>query len=132
MVDLEFPFVPKSTRSLARGQFWSIPLSDGRFGAGCVIGTHLKEGKQSSRIFIAGVVRWVGIHPPKAANLQGQPVISFAFAHLKAITESGGSILGEAELQLEHAPPEAEALSMPTWGYGMPRMLAQREAENAG
>ena len=26
-----YPFVPKSNVQLAPGQFWSIPLSDGRF-----------------------------------------------------------------------------------------------------
>jgi hypothetical protein len=127
-----YPFPPKSTRHLARGQFWSIPLTGDRFGAGCVVGTHMTQGKRSSRMFIAGVVRWVGDQPPTAQDLQGRGLIDFAFAHLKSITESGGLILGEADLRIEHAPAEAETLSMPTWGYGMPAILAQREAQNAG
>ena len=36
MKEQRFPFVPKSTSSLRRGQFWSIPLAGGGFGAGCV------------------------------------------------------------------------------------------------
>lgn len=127
-----YPFVPKSTRFLTRGQFWSIPLADGRFGAGCVVGAHISEGKPSARMFIAGVVQWAGDRPPCAENLQGKSIVEFAFAHLKAIAETGGEILGCADLQFARAPPEAESLSMRTWGYGVPKTLAQREAENVG
>ncbi|WP_139798674.1 hypothetical protein [Andreprevotia lacus] len=128
---IAYPFVPKSTRPLKRGQFWSIPLASGLFGAGCVVGRESGEGKPSRRSFVAGVVCWLGTREPTAADLEGLPLLRFAFAHLKVITESGGLILGEANLQFGEAPEAAEALSLSTWGYGVPRVLAEKLAMNA-
>lgn len=109
-----YPHAPKSTSHLRRGQFWAIPLEDGRYGAGCVVGIHTKEGRPSSRLFIAGVVDWNGAHPPQAAELAGRSVVEFAFAHIKAITEAGGAIIGEAALQFSGEPSAASATSLPT------------------
>ncbi|RTL41975.1 MAG: hypothetical protein EKK49_01565 [Rhodocyclaceae bacterium] len=128
----QYPFAPKSTRLLRRGQFWAIPLASGQFGAGCVVGMHSRAGKASQRMFIAGVVRWVGTHAPSATDIENRPLVEFAFAHLKAITESGGLVLGEARLQFAEAPATAESLSLPTWGFGVPRLLAEGLAKNGG
>jgi hypothetical protein len=128
-----YPFVPKSTRWLKRGQYWAIPLDEGLFGAGCVVGTLTSiDGKASLRSFIAGVLQWVGQSPPTPEVLTGRGVVGFSFAHLKAITESGGCILGEAELELSGVPNSAESLSLPTWGYGVPTIIARKLAKNAG
>lgn len=129
---LSYPFFPKSTKALRRGQFWAIPLESGGFGAGCVVGHHTKEGKVSSRMFIAGVVQWFGKEIPLPAELKGLPLVEYAFAHLKVITESGGMVLGETALHFAGAPENAESLSLKTWGYGIPKLLAQRFAKNVG
>ena len=122
-----FPFIPKSTRWLERGQFWALPLTDGRFGAGCVVGFHLApEGERSTRLFVAGVIDWIGEHAPATSDLRGRSIVTFAFAHIKAITTCG-AMLGQAEqLDYRGAPAEAEALSLPMWGYAMPGILATR------
>ena len=127
-----YPFVPKSTRWLKRGQFWAIPLGRCRYGAGCVVGMHTVEGKPSTRMFVAGVVGWVGTKLPSAEVLQGRTVVKVGFAHVKAITESGGSVLGEAELELSGVPPESPAKSLPAWGLGFPRLVAERLGKNGG
>ena len=111
-----FPFVPKSTTPLQRGQFWSIPLVDGRFGADCVLGEHLKDGKPSTRIFLAGVVRWIGTRPPTASDLAGCDVLRFGFAHILTVTTTGGSILGVADLRLADLPDAVEATEVDAWG----------------
>jgi hypothetical protein len=81
-------------------------------------------------MFIAGVVRWTGTRPPTADQLKGLPIVDFAFAHLKAVSDSGGVVLGEAELQLAGIEATAESLSMKTWGFGVPKLLAERVAQN--
>lgn len=124
-----FPFVPKSTSPLQRGQFWSIPLVDGRFGAGCVLGEHLKDGKPSTRIFLAGVVRWTGTRPPTASDLAGCAVLRFGFAHILAITTSGGSILGLADLLLSDLPAAGEATEVGAWGYNFATRVAEKYAK---
>jgi hypothetical protein len=37
--DPSYPFTPKWNRYLLPGQFWAVPLSDGRFGCGRVMGS---------------------------------------------------------------------------------------------
>ena len=125
-----YPFVPKSTASLRRGQFWAIPLQDGSFGAGCVVGRCIDDasGKVSSRYFIAAVLNWHGSGEPTASQLEGVSPVSCAFAHIKAITTSGKFILGEANTVLHGLPEEARSLSMSTWGYGVPTLLAAKLA----
>lgn len=128
MPKADYPFVPKSTNLLERGQFWAIPLSDGSYGAGCVVGKHIKNGKPSSRAFLAGVIGWHGKESPTAEDLFGREVFKFAFAHIKVITESGGEILGKARLKLDKLPESAESLSVSTWGYNVPVLLAHKYA----
>ena len=123
------PFEPKSTAYLERGHFWALPLQGGAFGAGCVVGRAIRQGKISTREFIAGVVAWTGTEIPTPEVLVGREVIAHAFAHIKAVTESGGLILGKALLQFRELPIEAEVLSLSTWGYGVPGILAQKYAK---
>ena len=58
-----YPFVPKSNAYLRAGQFWAVPLSDGRFGCGRVLDVP-KSGDlhvpANSRMFLAGLLDWVG------------------------------------------------------------------------
>ena len=130
-MDPTYPFAPKSTRWLRRGQFWTLHLADGKFGAACVVGSHLSSGKASSRVFIAGVVNWVGTSPPAPADLEKLPIISHAFAHIKAIADGGGEVLGWANIDLTGAPESAESLSLSSWGFHFPTLLAQMLAEQA-
>lgn len=132
MAELAYPFVPKSTRWFSRGQFWAILLEGGCYGAGCVVGSHFSSGKTSTRLFIAGVVHWSGSRLPTSQDLRDRPVIKYAFAHLKVVTESGGQILGQAALDLAGAPVAAEALSLPTWGFGVPAIIAQAIGKSDG
>ena len=132
MSETQYPFAPKSTRLLERGQFWAIPLDGERYGAGCVLGSRTVGGKPSTRMFIAGVVQWCGFQPPTPEELHGLSVVKFGYAHIKTITESGGKILGKAKLQLSGTPISSESDSITTWGYGVPRIIAQRLAQNGG
>ena len=122
------PFRPKSSARLERGHFWAIPLPNGTFGAGCVVGSAFHEGRPRTREFIAGVVAWNGTVQPTSEALFGREVIAHGFAHIKAITESGGVVLGSARLQFRALPNAAEVLSFSTWGYGVPRVLATKYA----
>jgi hypothetical protein len=125
-----YPFLPRSTRWLKRGHFWAIPLGCELYGAGCVVGSSLRDGKRDTRLFIAGVVQWTGSQPPTSAELFGRPLVDFAFAHLKAITEDGGLVIGQAAIRFADAPVAAEGLSMSTWGFRVPRIIALRFHEN--
>jgi hypothetical protein len=122
-------FAPKSTALLERGHYWAIPLPSGGFGVGCVVGHSLAPGtgKRHSRLFLAGVVAWFAPELPAPADLAGRSVYRHGFAHIRAIREAGGAILGVASIDFAGLPSVVvePCDSIPTWGYGVPTIHAQ-------
>jgi len=154
MSSIAYPFIPKSTKTLVPGQFWAVPLPDGRFACGRVITLRPKEdGKVDLRQFLAGLLDWVGTQPPTSESIAGRRTLEQGGAHIKTILATGGSILGhrplasdgiEPALFLSHsagpgislqrgfeflrpatASEQAELPTFITWGY----MVIQRAAE---
>ena len=96
-----YPFRPRTSASLAPGQFWAVPLSDGRFACGRVLqlGGSLLPGK--GRDFFGGLQDWIGDAPPTAEAIAGTGIAEMGIMHVKAITEIGGDILGFRPLELD-------------------------------
>jgi hypothetical protein len=90
---------------LEPGQYWSIPLDNGRFACGRVIQLQIKNGKRDRRSFLAGLMDWWGRKPPTADRIAGCEVIEQGSADIKTIVETGGQILGTRELALEAIEP---------------------------
>ena len=112
------------------GQFWGVPIQGQSFGCGVVLSIERKgSGKRDSRRFLAGLLDWAGRQEPTRAQITKRRVIAYGFAHLKTITENGGSLLGEVE-PWWHWPPELENLdNIPTWGYSVISILAEKHSE---
>lgn len=87
-----YPFVPKSNRHLEAGQYWAVPLDDGRFACGRVMAATSAVSPRMS--FIAGLMDWVGPVPPTAESIAGHDVLEQGSAHIKTITQTGGEVLG--------------------------------------
>ncbi len=73
---IAYPLEPKSIAYLRAGQFWAVPLSDGRFGCGRVLYVPSPSDPQPSlylntRIFLAGLMEWSGSEPPTAQAIAG-------------------------------------------------------------
>ncbi|MBK8814733.1 MAG: hypothetical protein IPN42_04135 [Methylococcaceae bacterium] len=103
-----YPFVPKSTANLLPGQFWALPLSNGLFGCGRVIQLAPSSyffllGARVS--FLAGVLDWVSPLQPTSESISGAKCIAQGQAHIKAITETGGEILGHRNLEFDEIVP---------------------------
>src|SRR5689334_1475440 len=94
MAPTKYPFVPKSTASLEPGQFWSIPLQSGRFACGRVLQLKEIRGRRDSRIFLAGLLDWVGSEPPTSDSISRRRAVEQGEVHVKTIHENGGQILG--------------------------------------
>jgi hypothetical protein len=94
----KYPFVPRSAGSLKRGQFWAIPLSDGSYACGVVIGPYKAEGPGSRSWFVGALVDWWGPKPPTAADLGGSSLVAGMVLRTETITDTGGAILGERPL----------------------------------
>jgi hypothetical protein len=99
-----YPLVPKSTRSLCAGQFWSVPLGDGKYGCGRVLQLDGDEIPTKTRAFFGGLHRWLGDSQPTAPSIEKCGFVAFGVMHLKAITDTGGEVLGEAELREDDVP----------------------------
>ena len=98
------------------------------FGAGCVVGLHMRQERASTRSFIAGVLTWVATSPPTAEALRGATIERYGFAHIKSITTTGGEILGVASISFGSAPESAGDFSLEGWGFNVARVVAQRLA----
>lgn len=113
----ELPFTPKSTSRLRPGQFWSVPRSDGLFGCGRVISLRYRDnGKLDSRFFLAGLMDWVGHSPPTSESIAGHRTFRHGEAHIAAITESGGEIIGHRSLDLDGIEPDLFLSQSPGMG----------------
>jgi hypothetical protein len=113
---INYPFVPKSTAHLEPGQFWSIPLDNGRFGCGRVIQLCCKEGKRDTRAFLAGLLDWSGDEPPSSEAIAGRGTIDQGEVHIKTISENRGEVLGFRPLEADGIEPWL-FLSQGGWGH---------------
>lgn len=151
---IKYPFIPKSTVDLAPGQFWSFPLLGKRFACGRVLQLRYKsDGKQDSKVFLAGLLNWVDSSPPTYESIANCSLLAHGGAHIKAITENAGEVLGLRPLELDQleipltlsqraaqgcqlqrgfnligpaSREQIEALEVfSTWGYGVFNVLAE-------
>ena len=103
---ITYPFEAKSIAYLRAGQFWAVPLSDGRFGCGRVLYVPSPSDPEPSlylntRIFLAGLMDWSGYEPPTAQSIAGCKLLEQGRAHVTAITDTGSKILGQRDLGLD-------------------------------
>lgn len=83
------------------GQFWSIPLAGRYFARGRVLQFKELDGKPDSRIFLAGLLDWIGDGPPTAESISGVSLFAHGAAHVKTISANRGQILGCRDLGLD-------------------------------
>ena len=148
----EYPFVPKSAAWLRAGEFWALPLSDGTFGCGRVIEVPSKVARRDSMQFLAGVLDWHSTIEPSAESISRAPCLSQGDAHIRAITRSGGKVLGFRDLASDsiepwefrgaefwknsnvhrglaciraQTPADVQLPVLATWGFNVPRLIAE-------
>jgi len=119
-----YPLTPKTTAHLRPGQFWSIPLGDGRFGCGRVLRIGVDRPSGGRTRFIGAILDWVGDAPPSSEAIAGSSVLVVGNAHVRLISFGGGEILGER-------PLSADGIEVPTtvttyWGDGYAVVRAER------
>jgi hypothetical protein len=119
-----YPLTPKTNAQLSPGQFWSIPLSDGRFGCGRVLRVDREKAVGGRTRFIGAILDWVGDAPPSSEAIATRPVLAVGNAHVRLISFAGGTILGERPLDADGIEPPARVDSY--WGDGYGVMRAER------
>jgi hypothetical protein len=156
---LSYPFIPKSANWLVAGQFWALPLSDGTFGCARVVEVPPPENRRSRMEFLAGVLDWHGTAEPTSDSIAGAPCLEQGGAHIRAITRTGGKVLGFRELAADgihpwlfrcaefwrnsqvtrgliairlQTPDDDDLPVLSTWGYEVPRLIAEARFVLAG
>ena len=151
---MKYPYIPKSNKSLRRGDYWLIELENGFFAVGIVVDIPPPELKLKME-FIAGLLNWKGNETPKITDLKNLKIIKQGKAHIKTIEYTGGELLGninfksykiepmlqrsQGEFQLgaqivkgyqdirNMEPEDIEKYSvLGTWGYNYIRLLAEK------
>jgi hypothetical protein len=122
--EVTYPFYPKSNAKLAPGQFWAIPLSDGRFGCGRVLRVDEVRSYGGRTVFVAGLLDWVGAARPTVETIAGAPLLAAGNAHVLVIQRTGEEIIGIR-------PLDSDGIVVPTtinsgWGFGYPTAVAER------
>ena len=100
----EYPFEPKSNAHLLPGQFWGVPLSDGRWACGRVLAVKTQSDAYfpgNSRTFLAALMYWQGDQPPTTEAIAGRQVLAQGWAHVRSIQLNGQMILGRRDLGLD-------------------------------
>ena len=119
-----YPLTPKTNAQLIPGQFWSIPLSDGRFGCGRVLRVERDKAIGGRTRFIGAILDWVGHAPPSYEAIAGRPVLAVGNAHVRLISFGGGVVMGERPLDADGIEPPARVDTY--WGDGFSVMRAER------
>lgn len=97
---IRYPFVPKSNRYLAAGQYWALPLRGGRFACGRVLAVPA-FGPRDRVGAVIGLMDWLGPQPPDAEQIAGHQLLEQAKSRFEAISETGGQVLGLRPLELD-------------------------------
>lgn len=100
-----YPLVPKSADWLLPGHFWALPLTDGSYGCGRVIEVPAPEHRVNRMVFLAAVLDWHGAHVPTSESIAGSPCLAQGKAHIRAITRTGGAVLGWRDLGADGIEP---------------------------
>jgi hypothetical protein len=103
---VRYPFEPRSTARLLAGQFWAVPLSDGRYACGRVLHVPGKADPEPSlylntRIFLAGLMDWSSSGPPDSEAIAGCAILAQGRLHVAAISDTASVILGQRDLKLD-------------------------------
>ena len=100
-----FPFKPRSTVGLVPGDFWALPLGEGRYGCGRVVALKPSQGTGSRSMFLAALLDWIGGSQPTSEAIAGRRAIAQGQVHLRCVHETGGLVLGNRPLEYDGIEP---------------------------
>jgi hypothetical protein len=122
------PFKPKSTTYMTPGQYWSIPISNDRFGCGIVLSLIDRIGTVDGRMFLAGLIEWIGDSAPVPMEIANRPISAKRFAHINMILMTGGELIGEVSPWWECEKPMPFTDDILIAGYNVFSILAEKQA----
>lgn len=120
MVRNIYPFVPKSSLKMRRGDYWPLRCDDGNYGF-CVFLSgwgHMRAG------LVVGVLEIVSVEPSISDDGPAIPILEAGHTHVKTFAATGASVVGNIEKRLSTAEVESYLASLEkvsvVWGYMVP------------
>ena len=88
-----YPFVPERASQIEDGEFFSIPMKDGRYACGRILLIERKSGRKTKNLLV-GIHHWCGDKKPTPEDIHQRPIIEQGEIHINAIGYMGGAVLG--------------------------------------
>lgn len=98
------PFIPTKASEINNGDFYYIPLSNGRFACGRVLIIEEKSGRKTKSILV-GLHDWNGERFPTSEDIHGCKIIEQGVMHINSIGHVGGEIVGHKPLEDDGLKP---------------------------
>ncbi len=101
--EIRYPFIPKSNKHFIAGQFFDVRLKNGKYACGRVLALPPPDWSRygGRTCFLAGLMDWVGDHPPTSEGIAGHKIIQQGVASIRIITRHGSGILGQRPLEID-------------------------------
>lgn len=88
-----YPFVPTKASEIQDGDFYFIPLSNGKFACGRVLLIKKKSGRRTKTVLV-GLQDWSGENHPTKEDIHECKIIEQGVIHINSIGYVGGEVIG--------------------------------------
>jgi hypothetical protein len=88
-----YPITPTKVSQIKEGEYFYIPLSDGRFACGRILVIEKINGRKT-KLLLVGLHDWSGKKHPTQEDIHGCPIIEQGVMHINSISHVGGEIVG--------------------------------------
>ena len=99
-----YPFVPTKASEIQDGDFYSIPLTNGKFACGRLLLIKKKSGRRTKAILV-GLHDWSGEKHPTKEDIHECNIIEQGVIHINSIGYVGGEIVGHKPLDEDNLKP---------------------------
>jgi hypothetical protein len=99
-----YPFVPVKASEIQEGDFYYIPLSNGKFACGRLLLLKRKSGRKTKSILV-GLHDWTGDEYPTKEDIHQCDIIEQGVMHINSISHVKGEVLGHKPLSEDNLKP---------------------------
>ncbi|QIZ83957.1 hypothetical protein HF888_06825 [Bermanella marisrubri] len=104
MSKVMYPITPTKASEIKEGEYFYIPLNDGRFACGRILLIEKKNGRKT-KLLLVGLHDWSGSKHPSQVDIHECPIIEQGVLHINSISHVGGEIIGFKPLQEDGLKP---------------------------
>lgn len=100
----KYPFIPKKASEVEDGDFFYVPLSNGKFACGRLLLIQRKSGRKTKSLLV-GLHNWIGKGHPSNQDIHNSDIIEQGVMHINSIGYIEGEVIGNKPLIEDHLKP---------------------------